>query len=89
MVSALSNIWAGQRQHLGSTGGSIWLIWGMIYRTGVKHATLKEARWMRGPLQLHRAGAPLERVAMDVLVLLLCTHQGNKYILVVMDYFTK
>jgi len=44
---------------------------------------------MGAPLQLHQVGAPLERVAMDILGPLPCTHQGKKYILVVMDYFTK
>jgi len=44
---------------------------------------------MRAPLQLHQVGAPLERVAMDILGPLPPTRQGNRYILVIMDYFTK
>ena len=47
------------------------------------------ARKMRAPLQLHQVGAPLERVAMDILGPLPPTRQGNRYILVIMDYFTK
>ena len=47
------------------------------------------ARKMRAPLQLHQVGAPLERVAMDILGALPPTRQGNRYILMIMDYFTK
>ena len=43
----------------------------------------------RAPLQQYRVGAPLERVAIDVLGPLTETHQGNQYILVVGDYWTK
>ena len=44
---------------------------------------------MQAPLQLNQVGAPLEWVAMDIFRPLPCTHQGNTYILMVMDYFTK
>jgi len=44
---------------------------------------------MQAPLQLNQVGAPLEWVAMDIFRPLPCTHQGNTYILVVMDGFTK
>ena len=44
---------------------------------------------MWGPLKLHQVGLSLEQVAMDIFGQLPCTRQGNKYILVVMDYFTK
>jgi len=37
MIPTLADIWGGQRQHLGSTGGSIRLIQGTIYRTGIQH----------------------------------------------------
>ena len=43
----------------------------------------------RAPLKQHRVGAPLERIAIDVLGPLPETHRGNKYILVVGDYWTK
>jgi len=43
----------------------------------------------RAPLQQYRVGAPLERVAIDVLGPLPRTEDGNEYILVVGDYWTK
>ncbi|KAG8199260.1 hypothetical protein JTE90_003684 [Oedothorax gibbosus] len=43
----------------------------------------------RGRLQRYNVGAPFERIAIDVLGPLPQTTNGNKYILVVMDYFTK
>jgi len=42
-----------------------------------------------GPLQLHQVGVPLEWASMDILGPLTRTRQGNKYILVVIDCFTK
>ena len=46
-------------------------------------------RKSRGKLSQYIVGAPLERVALDILGPLPQTKQGNKYILVVVDYFTK
>lgn len=43
----------------------------------------------RAPLMKYTVGAPLERVAMDILGPLPETERGNKYVLVVGDYFTK
>ena len=43
----------------------------------------------RSPLQHYTVGAPLERVALDVLGPLPITDDGNRYILVVAGYFTK
>jgi hypothetical protein len=43
----------------------------------------------RAPLRQHRVGAPMERIAIDVLGPLPETHRGNKYVLVVGDYWTK
>ena len=43
----------------------------------------------RAPLRQHRVGAPMERIAIDVLGPLPETHHGNKYVLVVGDYWTK
>ena len=40
-------------------------------------------------MQIERVGNPLERVAMDILGPLPETSRGNKYILVLGDYFTK
>ncbi len=47
------------------------------------------SRTRRAPLQSETAGFPLQRVAMDVLGPLPQTLSGNKYILVIGDYFTK
>uniref|UniRef100_A0A5S6Q6P2 RNA-directed DNA polymerase n=1 Tax=Trichuris muris TaxID=70415 RepID=A0A5S6Q6P2_TRIMR len=41
------------------------------------------------PLQLSRVGRRWERVALDILGPLPCCPDGNRYILVIMDYFTK
>jgi len=43
----------------------------------------------RAPLQQYRVGAPLERIAIDILGPLTRTDKGNEYILVVGDYWTK
>ena len=43
----------------------------------------------RAKLKQYRVGAPLERIAMDILGPLPQSHSGNKYILVIADYFTK
>ena len=37
----------------------------------------------------YNVGSPLERIAIDVLGPLPITETGNKYILIVADYFTK
>ena len=43
----------------------------------------------RAPMQIVRSGNPMERIAIDILGELPQTAKGNKYILVVSDYFTK
>ena len=43
----------------------------------------------RSPMQKYRVGAPMERVAMDVMGPLPKSTRGNRYILVIGDYFTK
>lgn len=43
----------------------------------------------RAPLQSDGTGIPLQRVAMDILGPLPLTNRGNKYVVVVADYFTK
>ena len=40
-------------------------------------------------MQLYQVGAPMERIAVDIAGPLPITTQGNRYICVVMDYFTK
>ena len=47
------------------------------------------ARKGRAPLQLYQVGAPMERVAVDIVGPLPATAAGNRYICVAMDYFTK
>ncbi len=43
----------------------------------------------RAAMHQYRVGAPMERVAMDILGPLPESHLGNKYILIVGDYFTR
>ena len=43
----------------------------------------------RAPLKQRRSGSPMERIALDILGPLPTTYDGNKYILVVADYYTK
>ena len=43
----------------------------------------------RAPMQIVRSGFPMERIAIDILGELPITSNGNKYILVIADYFTK
>ncbi|ROT65408.1 hypothetical protein C7M84_016621 [Penaeus vannamei] len=47
------------------------------------------AQKTRAPLQLYQAGAPMERMAVDIAGPFPCTERGNKYICVAMDYFSK
>ena len=49
----------------------------------------KPHKKFQAPLHVYNVGAPLERLAMDVMGPLPVTDQGNQYILVVMDYFSK
>jgi len=46
-------------------------------------------RTPRAPMKIYNVGAPLERIAIDVMGPLPESDRGNKYILVVGDYFTK
>lgn len=40
-------------------------------------------------MKLYNVGAPMERIALDIMGPLPMTKQGNRYILVIGDYFTK
>ena len=44
---------------------------------------------VRAPLGSYNVGSPMERIAIDVLGPLPTTEAGNKYVLVIADYFTK
>ena len=44
---------------------------------------------IKAPMQITRSGFPMERIAVDILGELPTTEKGNKYILVISDYFTK
>ena len=46
-------------------------------------------RRQRAAMQQYLVGTPMERLALDVLGPLPCTRMGNKYILIVADYFSK
>ncbi len=43
----------------------------------------------RAPMQIVRSGYPFERIAIDILGPLPQTAKGNKYVVVISDYFTK
>ena len=47
------------------------------------------AKARKAPLQQYAVGAPMQRVALDILGPLPETERGNKYILVIGDYFSK
>ena len=47
------------------------------------------ARKIRAPLSQSNVGAPMERLAIDILRPLPQNKQGNKYILITADYFIK
>ncbi|GBM40817.1 Retrovirus-related Pol polyprotein from transposon 412 [Araneus ventricosus] len=46
-------------------------------------------RRTKGRLQRYNVGAPFERMVLDILGPLSLTTKGNRYVLVLMDYFTK
>ena len=43
----------------------------------------------RAPMEIVKSGFPMERIAIDILGELPITERGNRYILVIGDYFTK
>ena len=43
----------------------------------------------KAPLQLYTVGAPMERIAIDIMGPLPVSRNGNRYVLVTMDYFSK
>jgi len=49
----------------------------------------KPSKTPRAPMKSYNVGAPMERIAIDVMGPLPATDRDNKYILVISDYFTK
>jgi len=49
----------------------------------------RRSRKMKASMKQYIVGEPLERVGMDIMGPLPCSDYGNKYVLVVADYFTK
>ena len=61
------------------------------YVAGCKKCLMRKApsRLKRAPMQIVHSGLPMERIATDILGELPETDEGNRYILVISDYFTK
>ena len=72
-------IWSGTRADM-----SRWVRRCQLCQTRKPPAAKKRAKMV-----LHQVGAPFERVAADIAGPFPVTRHGNKYILVVQDYFTK
>ncbi|XP_072042736.1 uncharacterized protein [Amphiura filiformis] len=78
---------------------SYWTQWdrmtlrnGVLYRrweSGIGDEIKRPHKTPRAPMQTYTVGAPLERIAIDIMGPLPETENGNKYILVIGDYFTK
>ena len=71
-----------------------WVSWRAFVRSSCKKcdscaAKKPPRRTPRAPMKTYNVGAPLERVGIDVMGPLPESERGNKYILVVGDYFTK
>lgn len=49
----------------------------------------KPCYWAKGGIRKYLAGAPLERIHLDILGVLLGSNSGNTCILVIVDQFTK
>lgn len=55
----------------------------------VKSVLVKKVLQGKGPLQIYNVDSPFERIQVNILGPLLTTHSGNRYLLVVIDCFTK
>lgn len=71
--------WPGQRKDI------------KIYVTGCEKCMKRKGPIpnKKAPMQLHQSGYPMERLAIDILGELPLTENGNRYIVVIADYFTK
>lgn len=63
----------------------------MMSKSGVPNVLPRKIppRKYKAPLKAFNVGAPFERIALDILGPLPRTKQGNKYLLVIGDYFSK
>ena len=63
----------------------------MMFRTGadLRYLCFPKRPKIRGPMAQYNVGAPMERLAADILGPLPASDSGNKYLLIVADYFTK
>jgi hypothetical protein len=52
-------------------------------------AKKRPVKHYQGPMKKYLVGSPLERIAIDIMGPLPETDKGNRYILVIADYFTK
>ncbi|GFW04467.1 hypothetical protein TNCV_878361 [Trichonephila clavipes] len=93
-VGRTSRLIVLQLSSIGPSG--ILYISGMVFYTENSNQRMERHSARKGPKirsrgKLHRynVGAPFERIAFDILGPLPRTASGNKYLLVVMDYFTK
>ena len=59
------------------------------YVKNCPQCTCKQKPKPNAPMKLYQTGAPMERIALDILGPLPETEYGNKYILCIGDYFTK
>ncbi|XP_041929087.1 uncharacterized protein LOC121693610 [Alosa sapidissima] len=78
-VMSREEIWKAQSED--ATLGRVW--------SWIEAAKKGPTRRWHALLQQYAVGAPMERVAVDVMGPLPVTEWGNRYVLVAMDYFTK
>ena len=85
----------GVNKTMGENHPEVLLAWDEKRRKGI-HSRCEKCAKRKGPtktkmapIQIVRSGYPMERIALDIIGELPCTERGNKYILVITDYFTK
>ncbi|CAG2253632.1 unnamed protein product [Mytilus edulis] len=63
--------------------------WSYIASCSICNKKKKPIPKRKAPMQVKSQGYPMERIAMDILGELPASEKGNKYILVISDYYTK
>ncbi|CAG2251645.1 unnamed protein product [Mytilus edulis] len=63
--------------------------WSYIAGCSICNKRKKPIPKRKAPMQVKESGYPMERIAMDILGELPASEKGNKYILVISDYYTK